>query len=91
MLALGLNDTEEQCSINIDRKSIMDKTTPPNSPNIGMQYLPPSSKQVNCLILILRHAGSYLGDISGIILREEFSSKMYLLVMDYNNYIKCIL
>lgn len=45
--ASGSNDTDDQSSIIIDRKSIMDKTTPPNSPNIGMQYMPLSSKQVN--------------------------------------------
>lgn len=47
MATFASNDADEQCSNIMDRKSIMDKTTPPNSPNIGMQYLPPSSKQVN--------------------------------------------
>ncbi|XP_025407381.1 phosphofurin acidic cluster sorting protein 1 isoform X2 [Sipha flava] len=45
--ASGSNDTDDQSSIIIDRKSIMDKTTPPNSPNIGMQYLPLPTKQAN--------------------------------------------
>ncbi|XP_060856298.1 phosphofurin acidic cluster sorting protein 1 isoform X2 [Metopolophium dirhodum] len=44
--ASGSNDTDDQCSIIIDRKSILDKTTPPNSPNIGMQYLPPPTKEL---------------------------------------------
>lgn len=46
-MASGSNDTDDQSSIVIDRKSILDKTTPPNSPNIGMQYLTPISKHVN--------------------------------------------
>ncbi|XP_050438324.1 phosphofurin acidic cluster sorting protein 1 isoform X2 [Adelges cooleyi] len=42
-----LMDNDDQPSSIIDRKSLMDKTTPPNSPNIGIQYMPPHSKQVN--------------------------------------------
>lgn len=42
----GSNDTDDQSSIIIDRKSMLEKT-PPNSPNIGVQYLPPTSKNVN--------------------------------------------
>jgi len=42
--ASGSNDTDDQSSIIIDRMSILDKTTPSNSPNIGVQYLPLPTK-----------------------------------------------
>ncbi|XP_050531583.1 phosphofurin acidic cluster sorting protein 1 isoform X3 [Daktulosphaira vitifoliae] len=45
-MLLCSNDDEQPPSI-LDRKSIIDKTTPPNSPNIGMQFIPPHTKQVN--------------------------------------------
>lgn len=46
-MQLGSNDTDDQSSVIIDRKPILDKVTPPNSPNNKLQYITQTSKNVN--------------------------------------------
>lgn len=46
-MQLGSIDTDDQSSVIVDRKSTLDKITPPNSPNNKLQYITQSSKNVN--------------------------------------------
>lgn len=75
--ASGSNDTDDQSSIIIDRKSILDKTTPPNSPNIGMQYQPQLGiKQNNWYIILIYY-----------LLLKKINTQNYLLALT-GNYVK---